>query len=452
MATPQLRQLSEGRSAGEIIPNELNFFQAPPMSAAFLKEEFVDYRASTANLNSGGSIDFLIPASLTQYISLSRTRLHVKLRLLKGDGSAIRPGEQDTIVAPINWLGATMFETVQLYLNQTLVTSSGGQHNPYRAIIEALLDKGCFEKNTSLQAGLYVKDTAGDMEEFDEQNGGAALRWMWTAGSRSVDLCAPVICDLAQQGRLIISGVEMLFKLWLARPEFVLLFNGDNPDYKLDLQECFLRVCKKTPQPAVTMAVSSSLELSPALYPVNKTEVRQLLLTKGTYGFTFENVFEGSIPSVMVLGIVSGKSSSGSYDTNPFFFRHKFLSSLDVAVDDQTSSDHAMRFNFHENGFLLSSYLDGFNSLFKPWTEVPERLWDPAASCDVTREEYARGYTLFNFRFTSCTNSRFLPFVVQGNLRITGRFSRALDENCNLIVYARFPSMITIDKSRRVEI
>ena len=452
MATQHLRQLSEGNSAGQVLPSELNFFEAPPLSAAFLREEFVDYRPSTANLNSGGSIDFLIPPSLTQYVSLSRTRVHVKLRITRGDGSAFNPAEEAHIVTPINWLGATMFETVQLYLNQTLVSASGGQHSPYKAILEALLDKGCFEKNTSLQAGLFKKDTAGRMETYDYPDGGAAYRWQWTAASQSFDLCAPIICDLAQQGRLIISGVEMLFKLWLARPEFVLMTDDDDADYKLDVQECFLRVCKKMPQPAVTMGVATSLELSPILYPFNRTEVRQLLLNAGTYGFSFENLFDGLIPSVMTVAIVSGKSASGTYDTNPFFFQHKFISSLNVMVDDQSSSDHMMKFSFHELGFLRSSYLDGFNSLFKPWTELPERLWDPAASCDITREEYARGYTLFNFRFTSTANSRFLPFIVQGNLRITGRFSKALDENCNLVVYARFPSMLTIDKSRRIEL
>lgn len=160
---PQVKKLTEGDGAGQLFPSELSLFQEPPLLAAFSIEDYVDYRPTSASLDSG-SLDYTIPASSTQMLDLRSSRHHLRIRIVHKDGSSVNVGDEEP-VAVINFIAATLFETVQMYINQTLVTPSGGQNNPYRAIIEVLLDRRRFEKDTIMEASLYEKDEAFKMHD-----------------------------------------------------------------------------------------------------------------------------------------------------------------------------------------------------------------------------------------------------------------------------------------------
>ena len=129
---PHERQLVKYGAQNQIFPAELSLFEAPPLSAAYVSEQFVDYRASTPNLNSRGSIYFVIPPMVSQFVSLARSRLHVRFKIVQADGKRIDP-DLEELVAPINYIAGTLFETVHLYMNQVHVSPGGSQHVPYRA-------------------------------------------------------------------------------------------------------------------------------------------------------------------------------------------------------------------------------------------------------------------------------------------------------------------------------
>ena len=77
----ELQLVKEG-GRSQIFPAELSLFETPPLSAAYTSEQFVNYRANTPNLNSGGSIDFVIPGMVSQFVSLARSRLHMRLKVV----------------------------------------------------------------------------------------------------------------------------------------------------------------------------------------------------------------------------------------------------------------------------------------------------------------------------------------------------------------------------------
>jgi len=446
MEERHLRQPMEVGGAGQVFPPELSLFQVPPLSASYSCETYVDYRPVSGSLNAG-SLEYVIPPSMTQMIDLAASRHHLKLRIVKGDGSDVNVAEE--VVGPINYIGATLFETVQVYLNQALVTSSGGQHHGYRAIIEALLDTSRFEKSTILQAALFYKDAHHHMSDLDKEDTGFTQRWQFTGTSRPCQLIAPLITDLAQQERLIIPGVEIGLKWYVAKPAFTLMSATEGADYKWEIMDAFLRIKKKTPQPAVLLGINSALDLSPALYPLMQTQVRQFLIHRGQYEFNFENLFEGLVPCVMTVGFVTAESSVGQYKLNPFEFLGAYLQEIRVSIEDKGCSEPPMKFHYDPNGtFALSSFMDGYQSLFRPSGEDLDQ--QPSAYCDITPEDYHGGYQLITFRFASGAGQKFLPVIPRGNLKLSGSFSQAPTANLHLIVYCRFPTLLTIDKSRRI--
>jgi len=86
----ELHLVKEG-GRSQIFPAELSLFETPPLSAAYTSEQFVDYRANTPNLNSGGSINFVIPGMVSQFVSLARSRLHMRLKVVSADGTRDDP-------------------------------------------------------------------------------------------------------------------------------------------------------------------------------------------------------------------------------------------------------------------------------------------------------------------------------------------------------------------------
>ena len=331
-------------------------------------------------------------------LDLRSSKHHLKIRIVHADGSPVDVGDEEP-VAPINFIAATLFETVHMYINQFLVTPSGGQNNPYRAIIEALLDRSRFEKDTIMGASLYKKDEAFKMH--DPGSSGFQWRWALMTGSRPCDVTAPLLVDLAEQERLLLNGLEVGFKFFPARPEFTLLSHVEGADYRIQILDAFLRV--KTLIPSLLLAVESTLSLSPALYPVMRTEVRRFLIHSGQHGFTLEDVFQSQVPSILVMGLVKERGASRNFQLNPFCWEHGFLSEIHVTVDDRPCGQTVMKFHYDGDSYLKSSYLDGYESLFlKDTTELEE---DSASFCDITRRDYVGGYALLKFRF-STTKSR----------------------------------------------
>ena len=457
---PNVKQMTGGES--QVIPPELAFFQEPPLMSAIASEDYTDYRPNSSDLNSG-SLDYTIPMSSTQLIDLRSSRHHFAFKIVHAsDGSDVNP-LAEPLMATVNWIGASLWDGIELYLNNQLVTPSGGQHTSYRAMFEALLDISRFKKNNELQSGLWKADTPGRMgpEIQDElENEGFLWRSKWTVGSKECRVTAPITTDLAQQGRLILNSVEMTLKFFRTRPEFHLMVAQPKSQdqvfapggYKLHLTDAFLRVKKKTVVPSVLMGIESTLSETPALYPLMRSEVRKYLVHKGQMSFVFENLFQSAIPSVMCLAFVKEQACSGRYDSNPFSFENCQLSNLAVSIDDKNCGQPPMRLYFDPRGSNVnSSYLDGFDSLFQ---KEDSGLLDSesAAYTSIDRDGFARGYTLFKYIFSASASSKFLPVISRGNLRVEGHFSNSLDHNTTLIIYARFPCLITLDKTRRVTV
>ena len=215
-----------------------------------------------------------------------------------------------------------------LVVLQTLITSSGGQGQSYRAIFEALLDRGRFEKDTSMTSSLYFKDTSSRMDECQTEQIGFAERWGMLSGGHRLEVSTPVISDIFQQGLCLLSGVELLLKFWRARPAFYIMTQEADPQYKVEVVSARLRVRKRTPQPSVTLAINSALELSPAMYPMLRCEVRQFLIQAGSFSFNFERMFESQVPAILCMAFTTARACAGDYKLNPFNFVHANLENL----------------------------------------------------------------------------------------------------------------------------
>jgi hypothetical protein len=264
------------------------------------------------------------------------------------------------------------------------------------------------------------------------------LRNATRTDGRTADFEGPILSDLCQQPRLIINGVEIQIKLWPAKNEFILMTALTGEDYRIEMVEAYLRVCKITPIPAVMVAHADVIKDKPASYPFNATEMKAFQLNKGQYSFHLEDLFQSNVPTDVVVGMVTAKSFNGSFDTNPYRFQPFKLNSLGLYVDDESVPAKPLKMSFTKG-----QYASAYSTLFGTYEEVGN---------NISKEEYMDGYTFFVFRLIPDHLSPFIPTVVKGNVKLSGTFDDALLENITLLVYAKFPSILKIDSTRNVQI
>ena len=427
-----------------IFPSEINLFSVPDLTNTYTSQEFIDFRPATLNLNSGGSIDFVLPGTINSFTSLRETRLHTRLRILAEDGSFL---DSEDVVAPTNWPACTLFEGCQIFLNQTLVTSSGGLDYGYRSIISALVDKHRFQRDTELQLGLYEEDSAGYMQDFTTGQTAFMRRWSYFAKSEPVTVIGPITDDLAEQNRLILSNTEIVLKFHPARAAFC-LNSASEEKYKVEFLDCFLRVCRKVVQPAILVGISNALDISPARYPYMKTEFRKFIVQRGLYSFSQDLLYDGTLPSYIVISFVTAKSYSGQQDLNPYDFIPAGVSAITLYINDKPVTP-GFKMTYDGSDFLRSDFTDGLESLYRV-TSGDQESELPSSYCQIRRDTYTRGYCLYLVKFND--SGKFLPVQPHANLKINVEFRTPPEENLQLLLYARFPSLLTIDKTRRVTV
>ena len=216
----------------EGVKSELDLFAVPPTQRSIDEGQWIEHQPITS-LDSGGPIEFVVPGAGDAYIDLANTYLFVRAKIIRGAGTNLA---DDAPVAPVNnWLHS-LFSQVDVYLNDTQVTSSSNTY-PFRAYVETLLSYGAEANKTQLTSQLWYKDTAGHMDATQENGGNAGLtrRRGYIVGSRVVEMmgrfhAGPISpqrrhCQdtaRAQQGRLLADGQR-------CEPRLQSLYSGCHP-------------------------------------------------------------------------------------------------------------------------------------------------------------------------------------------------------------------------------
>ena len=220
----------------EGIKSELDLFSLPTTQTSIEHAQWVEHQP-VASIGTGGPIEFLLSGSGDHYMDLANTYLFVKAHVVRGDGGNL---PQDAPVGPVNNWMHSLFTQVDVSLNGTLVTPSTNTY-AYRAYIETLLSHGAEAKNSQLTSELWYKDTTGHMDATNDRNKGFLKRKGYVAGSRIVDMMGRLHVDLFfLQDRYLLNGVDVKIRLVQSKNAFSLMAGGDNPDYKISIDEAVL--------------------------------------------------------------------------------------------------------------------------------------------------------------------------------------------------------------------
>ena len=418
-------------SSCECSKSELDLFSIPPTQTGIEKGQWVEHRPLTT-LTDDGPIEFNISGSGEEYVDLSETYLMVTATIKKPDGTSLT--NEDTEIGPVNYWLHSLFSQVDFSVNERLVTPSTNTY-PYRAYVESLLSFGPGAKKSHLTSALWYKDTHSFMEDAGH-NDGLRNRRKWITGSKMVTMIGRPHLDLFFQDRLMLNGLDMRMRLIRSKDAFSVMGEG-----KVKIKDVCLLVRKVKLHPSVQLGHLKALERATAKYPIRRVETKVFSGPQGHMSVSQENVFLGQLPKRIVLGLVKNSTFNGNAAENPYNFKHFGLDFLALYVDGMQVPTKPLKPLLEYNEDVLS-----YASLFMGTGQMGRDDGN-----DISREEYAHGYTLFAFDLTpDLDDSGHFHLVKTGNLRLELHFKQALDETINVIVYGEFDNVIEIDRARNV--
>lgn len=416
---------------------ELDLFTTPPTMAAF-DEGFTTEYLPTTSLIEFSPIKFIISSDTNHYIDLNSTYLYLEVKITKSDGTNL---DANTNVGPINLLAHSLFQQVDVWLNDTMITNASNLYH-YRAYLETLLSFNGESKTSQLTMALYNKDKAGSMDDVDAANTGLVARRSFTAESKIVPLIGKIHSDIFFQNRCLLNGVDMKIKM-LRNPDKLLLMAADGSDFKLKISSASLFVRKVKVNSGIQMDHISKMDqkLMPAIYPIRRVDMKTINIATGSLSMVDKNLFNGVLPKRIVIGFVTSTAFEGAYNKNPFNFTHQNLKYCTLLVNGVMVPQKPLISDF-ENGNTLRNYF----SLLESTGHVFNN-----SGIDINRDDYNKGYTLLGFDFTpDLDESGCYHILKKGVIRIEVKFSTQLTEPVNLICYSEFDAAIKIDKNRSV--
>ncbi len=129
----------------------------------------------------------------------------------------------------------SLFSSTEISLqNKVTITCN---YNPYRAMIQTLLNFGQDATTSQVNTQLFIKDDADAPGVTDPSgaNNGLFERSKFIETSKTLDLQGPIFHDIATTSRYIINQTDVKLKLYRTSPTFCLNSGEVSPDYIIDI-------------------------------------------------------------------------------------------------------------------------------------------------------------------------------------------------------------------------
>ena len=421
----------------EALPSEFDLFELPPHQTSVFQHYYDNVRP-VSTITDLSPVEFLISNGGSDYIDLKQTRLHVKLKVIHADGTNLTKAEH---CAPINLLLSSLWSQMQVYLQNQLVSSNNTLY-AYKAYIQAMLYNGAEAKNTQLQSQLFYADSGtidGDIDSTDTQTGindGVIVRSHFIKESKSLTLEGPLYEDIFCMRRCLINNVNIGIKLFRNNAAFCLMSGVVGKEYKIELQDVYLKVCKLRMNNALILTHSKLLEKNNALYPyVSKTVTMGSIPSSQTM-FQWDNLFQSNCPTRAVVAFVKAGAVGGSYTLNPFNFQSSNIKSVGLYLDGVSVPGRPLE---TDDVSTYVNLFDGFNT------------WREDTGNAISRMRFDLGCAFYVFNLEPLfTDGTYLNLIKSGNVRLEVHFKSALTQTLNVIVYSENPSLLEVDQTRNI--
>ena len=424
---------------------ELDSFGVPPTQLMIEKDVQTEHRPISTLSNATNTIEFEIHSGLNEYFNLSKCELFIGLKIKLNKSSISKEPEvkvEDwSKISPVNYLLHSFIKQLDVSIGQNPVNSSSINY-PYVAYIDTLINATPEAKRTHLQTAFYHKDKA-PMDGVNEERS-VRIRPNGSSLEDGIELnmYGYLHVDLADQEKALIGGITLNIKIFPNDPKFYIICDKTLTP-SVEITDACMFMHRSIINPQVVIAHNKALDKANARYFITRKEVKTAIIPKDTLDCYLNNVINGVIPRKIYVGFVSNEAYNGSYALNPFYFKNYSLRYIACYVDG-TQYPHRP----YTPDFGNKRYMREYFGLFETANQIRH-----GTNIDITREEYAEGFTLFGFNFTpdlsdGVAKSGYVSPINRGNLRMELKFAYPIKETVTAIIFCEYDNLIEIQNSR----
>ena len=423
-----------GNDAFNCSLSSLDFF-SPAIVQEDVEEGYWEPIASSNTLDNR-DIQFHIDAADKLFIDPQHSYVKMRLKIQNNDDTALA---DDAEVSVINYIAATMWKQIDLYLANNIIQSSNDYH--YQANMEVGLSYNANAKNTWLQSSLYYEDTARKFNELNNTNLGYQKRKNHFAKSRGVELISRLHLGFFNQQKLLLDNVPMKLVFQRNRDDMCLLTANDT-NVKIEIEDMMVVVRRVKLADHVYNSINAYLSKNDAIYPITRSTIKTFTKPAGVRDISINNQLSTpDIPTRIIIGMVSNAAYSGAKALNPFEFKHFNINYADVRVNAKSVLTRPLRMDMASR-----QYLDVYNALM-----ITLGLVGRDDGYNISRDQFDGGYFLLGVDLTpTLCNGAYADPIQSGNVDIELKFAQQLPETVTIIVYCQYSNKIIINKAHQV--
>lgn len=422
----------------EMITDALDLFSLPAIERAQISGREQIFYPVGGSLNENGPWEIIVPNESHEYIQTNSISLHGVVRVSKAANANIVEADKISIV---NNMPQALFSQINVYLNGVVVNDQANSQYHYKSFLENHFSYGKSIKETTLKAlEKYEKDVVDKEEDFGADSG-LTKRKAWIQDGKKIHFAMKIHNDFLQCSKYLLPGVEIKIELKKNDPGFPIIAENENAATFV-LEKLELRLQKITVEPEFIAKVESALDSMPAMYPIAHSKIRNYLLAANTKNIHIPNILRGRLPRGFIILMVGNDAHSGSIKKNPYAFKHYSLNFINAYINGEPLHPNGNKPTW-DDGSAIEQYKNMLdNTGLKTFV-----------SNGISFEEFVSNSVCFAYDLTpdKC-NSYQSHGSETGNVDIQLGFKTALTEPVQIIVYATYDEVVTINKERVVTV
>lgn len=378
---------------------------------------------------SDNEFTFDMPLS-TFYTDLQNINLYVKGYLAKRDDSKLEEASQVSIA---NNLLHTLFSSATVYLGHSQLELLTSEY-PYKALVRQLMK---YKTSASDMVGQGLSITLLDRTK-DAELKAASSRVEFVKLSKKLELMGPLLVDFFQTSAYLLPSTPVRVKLRKSRDAFYVVTDeaGKDTEYNFFIDDIALHIPGVSVSPSLVPLLEMQTDESPAAYYYDSLGMKQFPLSKGTITRKYPAVFQGKLPSKVMVAFFTQSAFSGTRNFCP-------LMTADVNLRCISLSVNGMNLREINVDFDNNIYLDAYMRFLKWFEKQGEKYL-------ISYETFKKGYKFMCFdMLENCQGSCSVETLAQGFIDIHVTLTKALEkDDCIMCVFYISPETLYLNKQR----
>lgn len=429
----------------ECAVSELDLFNGPLFQSQILKSEQVTHHPINS-LTNCSTIEFESNGSGNSYRDLSNIFLHLKIKIVKPDGTSIIESTPTGSTTKVNEIAKqpgfinnvlhSIFRNVTVYMNGKIVSNLDFYN--LKAYIDTITNYSANACTTQFETCGFYKDTAKHIDNAGTSNAGFVKRKTFTNDGAVYDLCGRVNVDVFNHNRLLPNNINLKIVFSLDNHAFFLL---ESTEYNAvtEIVEAELFIRHVTVNPSVMLSHHQLLQKGHKFkIPFRRSVVKTHTIAAQIQNTIIDNLFQGVLPKSIIFAMFDNTAFTNR-KKSPFNFQHFDLSYFGVHVNGQAIPFQPITMDFDQKNCSVA-YTEFLKNL---------NIYGKDVGLIIDQTDYMNGFFMMAINFSSMAGDC-VDLLEDGSIKFELKFEKPLSRAVTTMFYAEYENMLEIDKNMNV--